>query len=62
MLSLLWLLFATLAALIAARLVGRSNFWCSEAPALSEVLGAWFILTLVMVGSLIWTKARYWSG
>lgn len=53
MLGLLWLLFAAVAALIAARLVGRSNFWRTEAPALSEVLGVWFILTLVMAGSLI---------
>jgi uncharacterized oligopeptide transporter (OPT) family protein len=52
-LSLLWVLFATVAAVIIARLVGCSNFWRSEAPVVSELLNVWLVLTLMMDGSLM---------
>ncbi len=64
-LGVLWFLFALIAALIATRLVGRPSFWRTEAPALSEVLGVWFILTLVVGGSLIGLSEmliQIWAG
>jgi hypothetical protein len=57
-LSLLWLLFATVAAVIIARLVGCSNFRRSKTPVVCEVLKVWLILMLMMDGSLMGGASR----
>jgi hypothetical protein len=50
-LSLLWLLFATVAAVIIARLAAVPT--SGAASRVSEVLKIWLILTLVVAGSLM---------
>ncbi len=49
----LWFLCLLVAAVVATKWVRCSSIWRIQDPGLAEVLGVWFVLTIVLAGWLL---------